>query len=63
LNTYAYVGALSNAEAYGYYPPNYDFAEPDEDDGSVSYGIEGCWVEYDAENHDMLKPGGGKWFE
>jgi predicted PolB exonuclease-like 3'-5' exonuclease len=56
LNTYAYEGALNNAEAYGIYPTQDYFVDNDEedDDGGDSYSdnIEGYWEEYNPEEHD-----------
>lgn len=52
--------AVSNAERFGYYPP-YEGDEDDyeEDEDSVSNGIEGYAELYDPKKHDRYRPGGG----
>lgn len=61
LNEYAWEGALSNAEMYGYYP-DYELEgmsdediEELEESGNIdnyTYNIEGSWEDYDPKKHD-----------
>lgn len=59
LNQYAYDGALSNAESYGYYPAgsmpdNYNDDQDYDGGDEYSNNIEGYWEEYDAEKHEGM---------
>jgi hypothetical protein len=67
LDMDAWTGALQNAEHFGIYPDSdrelYEEDDIDIDEDKYSSNIEGYWEDYDAKKHDMLKPGGGKWFD
>lgn len=69
LNDEAYERALSNAEMYGIYPemdrPD-DWDEEENDEGgwqpdTYCEDICGVWYDYDPEEHDGHKAGGGEW--
>lgn len=60
----AWYMALDHAESYGYYPPDCDYDEEDEEEDSwnsdkISDNIEGCPELYNPEKHDMHRSGGG----
>jgi hypothetical protein len=59
----AHYMALDHAESYGYYPPDCDYDEEDEEDtwnsDKISDNIEGYAELYDPEKHDMHRAGGG----
>lgn len=67
LDMAAWTGALQNAETFGIYPDSdrefYEAHGIEIDEDNYSYNIEGYWEDYDPKKHDMLKPGGGKWFD
>lgn len=56
----AWYLAVTHAERYGYYPPDYTSDDEEEEDTShISTNISG-WAElYDPDKHDMKRPGGG----
>ena len=62
LDDEAWFAALQHAETYGIYPTPDREDDNEDDDENYSDNIEGSWEDYDPEKHDMLKPGGGKWF-
>ena len=54
LGEFCWQRACDHAEMYGYYPPNDDAEEDDEDepDGDqISNNIEGSWKDYDEKKH------------
>lgn len=67
LHQDAWCGAIEHAERYGIYPESdrdlYEEEGAEIDDDDFSSNIEGYWEDYNPKKHDMLKPGGGKWFD
>lgn len=54
--------ACKNAESFGIYPP--DPEGTDEDNEDTDHNIEGCFEEYDPDNHDGLRVGNADtWIE
>lgn len=64
LNEMAFWQAVEHASRYGIEMCDEDCEDENcklEHPGNSN--IEGSWEIYDPEKHDMLKPGGGKWFK
>jgi hypothetical protein len=54
LSEFCWERACDHAEMYGYYPPNDDADEEDEDEPSgdnISHNIEGSWQDYNEKKH------------
>ena len=59
INIIVYEMALEHACSYGYYPYPEDDDDLDEENDGYSQGIEGAWEDYNPEEHDRYRAGGG----